>query len=176
MARYLRGSLFAAALVLAGCATVPPQSPGHATDAMPGPAEAPSPDRTSETEPALPDVAVIPAERRALALGEFAERNDEKLLQVYVGMSRRSVEQLMQSVGTGPYANPFRRQMLSDAHGERYEVLYFLTRTPVGGRRVSENQLTPVIFRDDRVVAIGRFPLKKLRRGECPGRKSTCPQ
>jgi len=177
MTRSMHRHLFVAMLVLAGCVTSPQPSSRSSTATMPAAMETPAPAQPSETEPASPDMdtSAAPTGRRILTVNEFVERNDERLLQVYVGMSRRSVEQLMQGVGTGPYANPFRRQLLTDLQGERYEVLYFLTRAPTTGRRVTENQLTPVIFRDDRVVAIGRFPLKKLRRGECPSRRSACP-
>jgi hypothetical protein len=42
-----------------------------------------------------------------------------------------------------------------------------LTREPLAGRPVRENLMTPVIFQNDKVVGIGRYPLKKLRNLAC---------
>ena len=55
-------------------------------------------------------------------------------------------------------------------------MLFYLTRAPRQGQRVTENLLTPVIFQNERVTAIGRYPLKKIRRAACQNRaKGACP-
>ena len=100
-------------------------------------------------------------------LEAFAELNDEKLLYVYPGMSIAAVEHIMGGRQSGSYVNPYKRQTIATVDGKVHEVLFYLTRPPRSGRRVTESQLTPVIFLNNRVVAIGRYPLKKLRRSAC---------
>lgn len=155
----------------AGCATSP-----RPAEPLPAGSD-PTPVSPAVTPTAVPEqVAPVeaPVVRRSLGLDAFAEANDEKLLQVYVGMRRATVERLMDGHQSGQWINPAKRQVLTGSDGKAYEVLFYLTRAPEHGRRVTENFLTPVIFRDERVVAIGRYPLKKLRRGSCPGRGGAC--
>lgn len=177
----VRARLFRAALILAataglaaGCASMAPTAPpasvatpatgqenvsAPVTDAVP-------PAATAQSEEVLPPTVV--------SLQEFVERNDDKLLQAYVGMSRQNIERLMGNLRAGAYSNPFRQQSVSLTDGKRYDVLYYLTRAPRAGQGISETMLTPVILKNDKIVAIGRYPLKKLRRGECPGKPSSC--
>jgi hypothetical protein len=150
-------------VVEAPAPVVPAPVPADPADDLPPPA-------VSAPAPLLP----APVVRRQLRLEEFAEVNDEKLLQVYVGMSRQAVERIMDGAMSGATVNPFRRQSLAGADGRSYEVAFYLTRAPRAGRRVTETLLTPVIFHDERVVAIGRYPLKKLRRAACQARGKTC--
>jgi hypothetical protein len=54
-------------------------------------------------------------------------------------------------------------------------VLFYLTCAPRQGS-ATENFLTPVIFQNERVTVIGRYPLKKIRRAACQSRaKGICP-
>jgi hypothetical protein len=108
--------------------------------------------------------------RKSIGLEEFAEANDEKLLNIYVGMSRQAVERLMDGNQSGKWINPYKYQAVVSADGKKHEVLFYLTRAPRQGERVTENFLTPVIFQNDRLTAIGRYPLKKLRRAACQSR------
>lgn len=111
-----------------------------------------------------------------LSLGDFVDRNDENLLSVYPGMSRAAVERIMGDYRTGTGTNPYKRQQIAAGGGKTYEVLFYLTRKPRAGYRVNEGIMTPVIFENDRVTAIGRYPLKKLRRAACQVRGETsCP-
>jgi hypothetical protein len=132
---------------------------------------------TPQAEPRL----LVPAEqppvtRKSMGLEEFAEANDEKLLNVYVGMSRQTVERLMDGHQSGKWINPYKHQVLVNTDGKQYEILFYLTRAPLPGQRVTESFLTPVIFQNDRVTAIGRYPLKKVRRTACLGQvQGSCP-
>lgn len=90
-------------------------------------------------------------------------------------MTINVVERIMDGVQSGPYTNPFRQLRLTGADGKKYVVLFYVTRSPRAGGRITENLLTPVILQDQRVVDIGRYPLKKLRRAMCAARgESTC--
>jgi hypothetical protein len=90
-------------------------------------------------------------------LVELAEKNDEKIMNVFVGMYRRTVEDIM---GTG--RNPFKRQSITGTDDQVYEILYYLTREPRKGRPITDRMLTPIIFKKGRVAAIGAYQLKKL--------------
>jgi len=70
----------------------------------------------------------------------------------------------MTSNQTDLWENPYKRQTLQATDRTVYEVLFYLTRLPSKGRIITENQLTPVIFSNGKVAAIGRYRLKKLRR------------
>jgi len=171
-------------LFTAGCAMAP-QAPVDTTGpANPQPATpaavskrvpVPAADAGSTTSVPVEPVPA-PAVRQHVSLEDFAQANDDRLLQVYVGMSRRRVERIMEGQQSGSYVNPYRRQQLTGADGKVHEVFFYLTRPPRAGRRITETDLTPVIFQESRVVAIGRYPLKKLRRSLCQQRSlASCP-
>ena len=142
-----------------------------ATVALPGAAPPPAP---LVPIPMPPSSAVGPAQM--LNIEDFIERNDENLLHIYVGMSRVTVDRIMGSYRTGAHANPYKRQLIAGSGGQVHEVLFYLTRKPRTGQRITESVLTPVVVADERVTAIGRYPLKKLRRAACQARGETnCP-
>lgn len=95
---------------------------------------------------------------------EFVARNDERLLDVFVGMHKSELVRIMHA-DADRWHNPYKREALLDTKGATYEVFYYLTRDPEG-KPVKDRHLTPVIVRDDTVVAIGAYRLKKLKRGE----------
>jgi hypothetical protein len=157
-------------LALAGCVTPSPPGPPPAPEA---PAAAPEPAAPAvpapEPAPAVPP-PVTPEPPAAAPAGpgvsarEFIALNDTRLLDVYKGMPKVTVERLMAAHATERFANPYKRQALKTRDGSVYEIVFYLTREPLRGKPITENQLTPVIFRNDKVFAIGRYPLKKLRR------------
>jgi hypothetical protein len=170
-------------LFAAGCATT--SRPVVEAPAQPLPTQTEKPITVPPTVPlnsapqAEPELS-MPVERpsvtrKSMGLEEFAETNDEKLLNVYVGMSRQAVERLMDGHQSGKWINPYKYQMVVGADGKKHEVLFYLTRAPRQGQRVTESFLTPVIFQNDRLTAIGRYPLKKLRRAACQSQaQRTC--
>jgi hypothetical protein len=176
-------------MLAAGCATTPRPTaePTHDTGENAGRA---TPEAVVETEavvvptrlePLVEPKSLLPDDqpvvtRKYLGLEEFTEANDEKLLNIYVGMSRQTVERLMDGHQSGKWINPYKHQTVTDAAGKKHEVLFYLTRAPRQGQRITENYLTPVIFQNERVTAIGRYPLKKLRRVACQSRaQGSCP-
>jgi len=88
----------------------------------------------------------------------LAERNDEQLLYVFTGMHKSTVEKIM----GGRYY--YKREYWKDPDGQIHEVLFYLTREPKKGTRVTERHLTPVIIKDSMVSAMGKYRLRKLRR------------
>ena len=171
-------------LLLTGCVTAPPSGTGSPPAVRPAPpAPAAEPAESSAPTTATSVATATPAEpvRKAtsphvLSLGDFADRNDEHLLSVYPGMSRATVDRIMGDYRSGSWTNPYKRQQIAAAGGRTYEILFYLTRRPRAANRVSEGNMTPVIFENDRVTAIGRYPLKKLRRAVCEERgEAACP-
>jgi hypothetical protein len=166
-------------LLVAGCATTsrpPVEAPVQKLPSQTEPA-AESQRPVPQAEPSLSEpVSPLPAARKWLSVNDFAEANDENLLNVYPGMTRKTVERIMDGNQSGKWTNPYKHQAISSADGTLHEVLFYLTRAPRQGQRVTENYLTPVIFQNDRVTAIGRYPLKKIRRAACQSRaKGPCP-
>lgn len=165
-------------VLLAGCASTPPPLADRSESLPPAAVETVSFPPALEPTPLPPSTATVskvpepvPAKTpENLSLEEFAELNDERLLQVYPGMTLKVVERIMDGVQSGPYPNPFRQLRLTGADGRKYIVLFYVTRPPRTGGRITENLLTPVILQDQRVVDIGRYPLKKLRRAVCEAR------
>jgi hypothetical protein len=171
--------MFSFMLLAAGCATTsrpvveaPAQKFPSQTEPVAEPLS-PAP----LVEPTLSEpVSPSPVVRKWLSLNDFAEANDEKLLNVYPGMSRQNVERIMDGHQSGKWTNPYKHQAVIGVNGTSHEVLFYLTRAPRQGQRVTENFLTPVIFQNERVTAIGRYPLKKIRRAACESSvKGTCP-
>lgn len=176
------------AVTLVGCATAPePMRPvvEELAALRPAPAPASAPEPSAEPAP-LPQAVVEPLAPRAAeaeaakpatpvpasaparpSRAELVALNDERLLDVYPGMGRRRVEQLMTVQYDGKPWNPFKRETLRGRDGKAYSVVFYLTREPAPGKAITEAQLTPVIFENDKVYAIGRHPLKKLRRAAC---------
>jgi hypothetical protein len=93
------------------------------------------------------------------SLARQAEANDEKIINIFVGMYRNTVETIM-----GSDHNPYRRTKITGTDGETYDVLFYLTREPRQGKPITERMLSPVIFLKGRVVAMGNYQLKKLIR------------
>jgi len=167
-------------LLVVGCATTShplDEAPAQKLPSQTEPIAEPQSSAPSLVEPKLPEpVDPPPVARKWLSLNDFAEANDEKLLNVYPGMSRQTVERIMDGNQSGKWANPYKHQAVVSADGTSHEVLFYLTRAPRQGQRVTENFLTPVIFQNERVTAIGRYPLKKIRRAACQSRaKGPCP-
>ncbi len=93
----------------------------------------------------------------------FIERNENSLLRVYIDMSKAEIKSIMSESRAGDWVNPCKQERLMDNNGKIYDVVFYLSRKPVQSRPFNERLMTPVILRDDRVYAIGRYSLKKLR-------------
>lgn len=110
-------------------------------------------------KPSLPLQELPVPDNKLQSLTRLAETNDKKIMNVYVGMYRKTLEGIM-----GTAQNPYKRQRITGADGKIYEVLYYLTREPRKGRPINDRMLTPVILRRGQVAAIGNYKLKKLIR------------
>ncbi len=153
------------ALLLAACATPIPRVPEPGPAAPPKAAPAPeAPVMAPDVPRAVPVASAIAGVPSALIFKEFVARNDERLLEVFAGMHKSELARIMHA-DADRWHNPYKREALSDRKGQAYEVFYYLTRDPEG-KPVKDRHLTPVIVKQDMVVAIGAYRLKKLKRGE----------
>ena len=97
--------------------------------------------------------------QRIEGLAGLAARNDEKMLQIYVGMYQKTVKSIMSD-----HRNPYKKEMVTGSDGQVYEIAFYLTREPHKGKPLTDRMLTPVIFRQGKVVGIGAYQYKKLIR------------
>ena len=176
-------------VMVSACATAPRLEPVREPVATPvaTPAVVPAdeplvtaavPSAAPPSAPLVPTPIPAPANAavQTLSLEDFVERNDDNMLRIYVGMSRSTVDRIMNNYRAGAVTNPYKRQLISGTGGKVHEVLFYLTRKPRAGQRITENALTPVVLEDEHVTAIGRYPVKKLRRAACRARgETTCP-
>lgn len=186
-----------ASALLAGCATTRDlPAPPVAENAVP-PAAAPAPAAEPPVSVAKPESlplalpppsvtppvtgepkdtqaeAPAPVETKRLTYVELASINSERLIDVYRGMRREVVEKIMFLEHGGQAVNPQRQEWLRDGEGRVYVVVHYLTREPMRGKSLRDTNYTPVIFLDDRVTDIGRYPLKKLKRTACSVRSAS---
>jgi hypothetical protein len=130
------------------------------------PRETPPAAHYKQEKPSLSHNELPVPNHKLQGLVELAEKNDEKIANVYVGMYRKMVEEIM-----GTARNPYKRQTITLADDQVYEIVYYLTREPRKGRPITDRMLTPVIFKKGRVAAIGTYHLKKLIRTGTVGRQ-----
>lgn len=138
----------------------PPASAEPSKDELALARKEPSPGvRQKPERPSLPLKEPPVPDNKLQSLTRLAADNDEKILNIYVGMYKKTVEGVM-----GTAHNPYKQQKITGTDGKVYEVLYYLTREPRKGRPITDRMLTPVIFRKGQVAAIGHYQLKRLIR------------
>lgn len=171
-------------------AVVPEPAPVAPSSVEPGESVQPAPggEHRPGAAPARTDTGAAPPEpsprgeppllpEHLSDITALAAANDNLLLNLYVGMPKVAASRIMDGRHVGRWTNPQKQQVLIGTDGKVYEVSFYLTREPIRGRHITENLMTPVIYRDDKVFSIGRYPLKKLRRSICEARPRTdfCP-
>jgi uncharacterized protein DUF3192 len=85
----------------------------------------------------------------------FMKNNRENLTRLSYGMTKEEAHSVMGREGVRNYNNPYRTAMYMGKEGKPVEVFYYWTdhTTPYG---IPERDLTPVVFKDGRVVGWGR--------------------
>src|SRR5262249_23749314 len=91
----------------------------------------------------------------------LGDGNRANLVKLNVGMTKVQAAQAMgdQTVAGryGTFTNPYKREIIKASTGETYDVLYYYT-GETSARRMRaawEKGVTPVIFKDDKIVGIG---------------------
>jgi Protein of unknown function (DUF3192) len=96
------------------------------------------------------------------------EANKQNLKKLSVGMQKPTVMEIM---GTEPSKgvfmwidNPYRSESLTAKDGRRYEVLYYYTDLKQRDDKITDDELTPLIFENGKLVAWGHDALGHLGR------------
>lgn len=96
------------------------------------------------------------------------DANKENLKKLSVGMEKTTALQVM---GTEPSRglfmwidNPYRDETVTAKDGKRYEVLYYYTDMKQRDDKITDDELTPLIFQDGKLVGWGDSALKRLGR------------
>ncbi len=99
---------------------------------------------------------------------EVRVMNRESLAQLAPGMSK---EEALEVMGTetmegddGDINNPFRTELFQDDENTTVEVLYYYTDKKNNDKAITDDELTPVVLKNGRVVGWGWISLRKL----CP--------
>lgn len=87
------------------------------------------------------------------------DQNKENLKKLSVGQPKLLVMELM---GTDPSKgvfmwidNPYRTEILAGNDGKTYEVLYYYTDMKARDDKITDDELTPVVLQDDKLVGWG---------------------
>lgn len=98
----------------------------------------------------------------------FRNANKKNLKKLSVGMEKSAALQVM---GTEPSRglfmwidNPYRDETVTAKDGKRYEVLYYYTDMKQRDDKITDDELTPLIFQDGKLVGWGDSALKRLGR------------
>lgn len=92
------------------------------------------------------------------------DRNKRNLQQLSVGMSRLEVNQIMGTDTAGgllgtlhraSVSNPYRIETVTGANRQEYEILFYYTDVTKRDDVVSDNELTPVILQNGKVIGWG---------------------
>lgn len=87
------------------------------------------------------------------------ERNAEGLAKLTAGLGKQTVMEMM---GTEPSRgvfmwidNPYRSETLTGKDGKSYEVLYYYTEMKQRDDKITDNELTPLVFHDGKLIGWG---------------------
>lgn len=108
-------------------------------------------------------------------LEQMREHNKQSLAKVAPGMTRMEVESVMGHARAGGglpevvfgrvqylrATNPMREETVRGADGKDYLVLFYYTDVKQLDDRITDDELTPVVFRDGKVVGVGTAYLKR---------------
>lgn len=94
------------------------------------------------------------------------DANRENLKKLSIGMPKSTAMEVM---GTEPSKglfmwidNPYRSEWVATKDGRRYEVLYYYTEIKERDDRITDDELTPLIFEDGKLVGWGYEVLRRL--------------
>lgn len=107
---------------------------------------------------------------------QIANENREHLGRLAIGMTR---DQVLEVMGTGtkearvrgpfgrfPVSNPYRTETVTMKDGSVVEVLLYCTDFRGAEFAISEDELTPIVLKDGRVIGWGRTFFEEVQRYE----------
>ena len=111
-------------------------------------------------------------------LEQLRDANKRNLQRVAVGQTRMEVESIMGTERAGgglpevlfgrvqylQARNPMREDTVRGRDGFDYQVLFYYTDVVTKDDRITDDELTPVVLRDGKVVGIGHSLLARVRK------------
>lgn len=102
-------------------------------------------------------------------LSQLRETNKHNIARIAPGMTRMEVEAVMGDARAGgklpevvfgrlqylEAKNPMREERVSGADGAAYRVLFYYTDVRELDDKITDDELTPVVFRDGKVAGVG---------------------
>lgn len=98
---------------------------------------------------------------------QVREMNKEKLNELEIGMSENVVLMMMGhkaiKIGSAPFTieNPFKTEIYTD-DVDVYKILYFYTDLVKRDGFITDEELTPIIFKNNKLIGWGRDVWKKI--------------
>ncbi|MBI4243587.1 MAG: DUF3192 domain-containing protein [Planctomycetes bacterium] len=97
---------------------------------------------------------------------EVRSINRQRLLKLTVGMSKTDVLKTMGTKIALTYegervTNPYKNETMKGADGQTYEVIYYYTDIDSRDLMVTQEELTPIVLKDEKVVGWGHAFLKQ---------------
>lgn len=108
----------------------------------------------------------------ATVKSDITEINQESLSKLTVGMSKRQVSKIMRDkvfylggldlAPNGAYftptwtiKNPYRSETVQGKDGKSLEVIYYVTNYKTKEKEISDEELTPLVFEDEKLIGWG---------------------
>lgn len=92
--------------------------------------------------------------------------NKENLKKLSMGMDKTAA---MQTMGTEPSRgvfmwidNPYRSETVTAKGGQSFDVLYYYTDMKQRDDKITDDELTPLVFKDGKLIGWGNDALKRI--------------
>lgn len=93
-----------------------------------------------------------------VAYNNFLNKNRQDLMKLKIGMTKAEVNRTIRQKGIGiPYniSNPYKSETLK-GKDKIFEVWYYLTDRKSADGAITDDELTPLIFDDDKLIGWGQ--------------------
>jgi hypothetical protein len=91
----------------------------------------------------------------ASTVEQLRTKNRENLLRLSFGMTKFDVLQIMGTETIESVNNPYRVETPKGKDGSLYEVLFYNTDKKKKGDRITDGDLTPLVFKDNALIGWG---------------------
>jgi len=87
---------------------------------------------------------------------EYMAHNRQNIARLEYGMTKAQVQETMGTASIKSYTNPFSSSLYRDDNGDIVEVLSYWTDSPGQWKNISDDELTPVVLMNGKVIGWGR--------------------
>lgn len=91
----------------------------------------------------------------ASSVEQIRTQNRENLLRLSIGMEKFDVLQIMGTETVKDINNPYRVETPQGKDGDLYEVLFYHTDIKKNDHLVTDDELTPLVFKDNKLIGWG---------------------